>query len=147
METREVNVAVFSIDESKKKEDLFKTIKTVTDSITQVKSKSTIANIQSSLKASLTLNFDSKDYKVTFIDGDINIESNSSDILTDTIYDVNIGLVLYAHRSNHLILEKCEHTLLRILDRYPNSTPIMLEAIVHGEGFQYLQSVECGSSR
>ena len=141
METGEVNVAVFSIDEVKKKEDFFKTIKTIGDTITPAKSGSAIVNTHSSLKASMTLNLDSKEYQVTFIDGDKNIGSNSSDILTDTIYDVGIGLVLFSHRSNPLIVEKCENVLLKILDRYPNSTPIMLEVIANEEGVHRQRSI------
>ena len=133
MNVWEVNVVVCCAEDECYKTKLFTTLGKISGKQDKLQIAKDSEETESFLKKSVTINFNNKDVQVTFIDGDKDIGNNSSDILTDTIYEVDVGLVLYPHGTNNVNSDKCEAVVTKMLEIFPNVSPLVL-GIVDNEG-------------
>ena len=63
------------------------------------------------LRVSVNENYENKDVEITFLDGDENLQSESSDALTDNIYHIDLVLVLYPFGRIAVVQDRCDEIL------------------------------------
>ena len=133
MNVEEVNVVVCCAEDEGYKSKLFATLGKISGKQDKLHIVKDNEETESFLKKSVTIDFNNKDVQVTFIDGGKDIGSNSSDILTDTIYDVDVGLVLYPLGTHNVQTEKCEAVVMKMLEIFPNVSPLVV-GVINYEG-------------
>ena len=133
MNVEEVNVVVCCAEDEGLKTKLFATLGKIAGKHDKLQIAKDSEETESFLKKSVTINFNNKDVQVTFIDGDKDIGNNSSDILTDTIYEVDVGLVLYPHSTHNVQTDKCEAVVMKMLEIFPNVSPLVV-GVINYEG-------------
>ena len=133
MNVEEVNVVVCCAEDEGLKTKLFATLGNIAGTQDELQIAKDSEETESFLKKSVTININNKDVQVTFIDGDKNIGNNSSDILTDTVYEVDVGLVLYPHSTNIVQTDRCEAVVMKMLEIFPNVSPLVV-GVINYEG-------------
>ena len=133
MNVEEVNVVVCCAEDECYKTKLFTTLGKIAGKQDKLQITKDSDETELFLKKSVTININNKDVQVTFIDGDKDIGNNSSDILTDTVYEVDVGLVLYPHGTNNVQTYKCEAVVMKMLEIFLNVS-LLVVGVINYEG-------------
>ena len=127
----EVNVVVCCVEGKNYKKCLFNTLGKLSERHKNRTSRTNIENdeeCKSLLNISVDVNYNNKDTQVTFIDGNLN-EENSSEFFTDTIYEVDMVLVLYPYGMSSLVADECDDIVKNMIGRFPKVYPVILGVI------------------